>query len=360
MSGAGSAPPSGDPDATARFVAGLPKAELHLHFDGALLPDDRRFFAERNGLDLPEVAFRRWNPTVEPGLSGEETAAANLASFLEVLEASRVVLLTRDDFQDAMVRVIEHCSKSGTVYAEIFFDPQAHTSRGIAFETVVEGLAAGVTEGFARFGVHVQLIMCFHRYRPASDALELLELARPYRDRIVGIGLDDHEGGDWVSRFVDVYAEAARQGYRLTAHCDVDQPLAVENMWRCLDELHVERIDHGLNVLDDPQLLRRMVDEGIACTACPTWYSAQAGPQRVGRILEMKSAGILVSINSDDPGLFASGGLDTIFTSFAGANAATADDLVGLAENSFRSAWITPDERDRFLTALTNYSSLSA
>lgn len=341
----------------AAFAAAMPKAELHLHLEGAIFPEPRLRLAARNGITLEPAARGWWEPAPRTAQDPGQAAADNLASFLAAYEGGQRVLVGVDDFREAMVEVLHRCAAANVRHAEIFFDPQAHTGRGISLATVLTGLTAGI-DACADLDVHAELIMSFHRHRPAEDALGLLDEAEPFRDRIIGLGLDDYEGGDWVTRFTPVYAVGRERGYRLTAHCDVDQPLAARNMLRCLDELGVERIDHGLNAADDPQLLRRIVDGKIACTACPTWSGAAATikPQEVRRILDLHEAGVRIGLNSDDPGLFSSGMLDSIWAAFATAADLDRATILALGRNSFDSAWLPDSERDRHLADLERFS----
>lgn len=332
-----------------QFVEALPKAELHLHFEGTIFPAERRALAEKNNLALPEYAYETF--TVGEGTNPEQ----RLTVFLELLEASRQVLVSTDDFRTTMVELIRKSALSGTRYAEVFFDPQAHTSRGVPFAVMMEGLLAGRREGRELFGVDVNLIMSFHRYRSAESAMEMLELAEPFKDEILGLGLDDHEGGDWVSRFIDVFAEGRRQGYRLTAHCDVDQPFAAENMWRCIRELGVERIDHGLNAVDDAALLAHMVVNRIPITACPTWSGVSEKPSRFTRMQILHQAGMLVSLNSDDPGLFESGTIANVMSSYGAVVGLSIQGLAEYARASFESAWIDDATRAIYIDELDAY-----
>ena len=239
--------------ATPDFIAGLPKAELHLHIEGTLTPERRRFFAERNGQPLEGKSFAALQVDT-PATEGGDSAAmqkgiAQYKMFLDLYYAGLRVLQTERDYFDLIMDYLRRCKDDNIVYAEISFDPQAHTDRGVPIQAVMEGLIAGRQAGAAEFGVQSNLIMCINRDLPLDSARVMLRDAAPYREHITGLGLDSVEDGHPPIKFVDVYERARGEGYRLTAHCDVDMTDAVEHIWQCLNELRVERIDHGSTCL---------------------------------------------------------------------------------------------------------------
>ncbi len=231
------------------FIAGMPKAELHLHLEGTLEPELKFELAARNGIDLP---YR----------SVEEMRAAygfdDLPSFLAVYYEGMSVLRSEQDFYDLATAYFRKAASQNVVYAECFFDPQAHTTRGIPFGTAIEGFHRAQEDAAAELGLKSRLIMCFLRDLTADSALATLEESLPYREWIVGVGLDSDEKGNPPVKFRDVFARARDEGYRLTMHCDVDQEDSVGHIWQCLDEIGVERIDHGVNSLEDPALVREI------------------------------------------------------------------------------------------------------
>jgi adenosine deaminase len=216
----------------AAFIQGMPKAELHLHLEGTLEPELKFGLAARNGVALP---YR----------SAEEMRAAydfdDLASFLAVYYEGMSVLRHEQDFYDLATAYFTKAASQNVVYAEVFFDPQAHTSRGVPFATVIEGFRRAQLDAEESLGLRSRLIMCFLRDLPADSALATLEEALPYRDWIVGVGLDSDERGNPPVKFRDVFARARGEGFRLTMHCDVDQEASVPHIWQCLDEIGVDR-----------------------------------------------------------------------------------------------------------------------
>ena len=226
----------------ASFIAGMPKAELHLHIEGTLEPELKFELAARNGLALPYASV-------------EEMRAAydfnSLASFLTIYYEGMNVLVTEQDFYDLAMAYFRKAHSQNVVYAEIFFDPQGHTSRGIAFETVIKGFRRAQQDAES-FGMRTQLIMCFLRDMSAESAMETLEQSLPYGDWIVGVGLDSDERGNPPIKFKEVFDRARKEGFRLTMHCDVNQQDSTAHIRECLELIGVERIDHGVNALDDP------------------------------------------------------------------------------------------------------------
>ncbi|HYK30541.1 MAG TPA: adenosine deaminase, partial [Streptosporangiaceae bacterium] len=232
----------------ASFIAGMPKAELHVHLEGTLEPELKFELAMRNGLSLPYG-------------SAEDMRAAysfnDLSSFLAVYYEGMSVLRSERDFYDLAMTYFRKARSQNVVYAEVFFDPQAHTARGVPFGTVIDGLRRAQADALS-LGLRTQLIMCFLRDMSASSAMRTLEQSLAYRDLIVGVGLDSDERGNPPVKFSEVFARARSEGYRLTMHCDVDQEDSAGHIRQCLDDIGVERIDHGVNCVEDDDLLRRL------------------------------------------------------------------------------------------------------
>ena len=233
-----------------QFIEGMPKAELHMHIEGVLEPEQKFELAARNSLELPY-------DTVDEVIASYDFD--DLSTFLASRYEGDGVLITERDFYELGMAYFERVAAENLVYAEIFFDPQAHTTRGVDFATVIEGLHRSQADAAGRLGIESELIMCFLRDLSAESAAEALEQAEPYREWIIGIGLDSDERGNPPSKFADVFGQAADQGYRLTMHCDVDQENSVANIWQALDEIGVERIDHGINSLEDDALVDTLV-----------------------------------------------------------------------------------------------------
>jgi adenosine deaminase len=324
------------------FIEGLPKAELHMHLEGALEPELKFELAARNGLDLPCGSV-------------EEMRAAyafdDLPSFLAARYEGDSVLLTERDFYDLATAYFRKAHSQNVVYAEVFFDPQAHTARGVPFETVIPGFHRAQQDAEASLGLRSQLIMCFLRDLTAESAMETLEQSLPYRDWIVGVGLDSDEKGNPPVKFKEVFARARREGYRLTMHCDVDQENSVDHIWQCLDEIRVERIDHGTNALEDEALIKEINKRGLGLTVCPISNRFVTDGLKAIEIKSMLDAGVRATINSDDPAYFA-GYMNENFAAVQEAVNLTRDQIVQLARNAFTVSWLARDERDRYLDAL--------
>ncbi|HUJ92570.1 MAG TPA: adenosine deaminase [Gaiellaceae bacterium] len=331
----------------AAFIEGMPKAELHLHLEGTLEPELKFELAARNGLDLPYASVDEMRAAY---------AFDDLPSFLAVYYEGMSVLLREPDFYDLATAYFRKAHSQNVVYAEVFFDPQAHTSRGIPFETAIEGLRRAQQDAEASLGLRSRLIMCFLRDMSADSALETLEQSLPYRDWIVGVGLDSDEKGNPPVKFKDVFARARAEGYRLTMHCDVDQEDSVGHIWQCLDEIGVERIDHGVNALEDAALVREIERRGLGLTVCPISNSYVAGGLKATELKHMLDHGMRATVNSDDPAYFPGYVNENVLAAQAAAGL-TREEVVALARNAFTVSWAEPDERVRYLDALDAYAA---
>ena len=324
------------------FIRTIPKAELHLHIEGTLEPELKFELAARNGLELPYA-------------SADEMRAAydfdDLSSFLAQYYEGMSVLLTEADFHDLAMAYFERVAAQGLVYVEMFFDPQAHTSRGVAFETVIEGLRRAQEVAAERYGVGSRLIMCFLRDHSVESALLTLEQAAPFRDWIVGVGLDSDERDNPPLKFREVFAAAREQGYRLTMHCDVDQHDSIAHIRQCLDEIGVERIDHGTNALEDETVVAELVGRGIGLTCCPISNSYVSDGSKAQEIRALLGRGVMVTVNSDDPAYFPGYVADNLAVLQREAEL-TRDDIVQVVRNAFSIAWLDEDERETYLGRL--------
>ena len=272
------------------FIDSLPKAELHLHIEGTLEPELKLELARRNGVDIGQSTVEQVRDTYR---------FTDLTSFLAVYYPAMEVLVTEQDFHDLAMDYFRRAAADGVVRAEIFFDPQAHTSRGVAFSTVIDGLWSAVQEAES-LGVDAALIMCFLRDHSAESAKETLEASLPYRDRIVGVGLDSDERGNPPEKFAEIFAAAEEAGYRLTMHCDIDQEQSITNIATVLHEIGVERIDHGTNILEDPALVAEAKARGIGFTCCPLSNSFVTEQMKGQEITTLLRQGLKVSIASED------------------------------------------------------------
>ncbi|RMB86426.1 adenosine deaminase [Streptomyces shenzhenensis] len=326
----------------------LPKAELHLHIEGTLEPELAFRLAERNGVRLPYA-------------DTEELRAAyrfeDLQSFLDLYYELMAVLRTERDFADLADAYLARAAAQGVRHAEIFFDPQAHLARGVAMDTVVEGLWRALGSSERNHGVSTRLIMCFLRDESAESALRTLEAARSHLDRITGVGLDSAEVGHPPVKFRAVYEAAAALGLRRVAHAGEEGP--PEYIAEALDVLGAERIDHGLRCLEDPALVERLVRERIPLTLCPL---SNVRLRAVDALTEhplpaLLDAGLMCTVNSDDPAYFG-GYVGDTFDAVREALGLTEDRLRELARNSFLASFLEDDEerRGRYLAEVDAYT----
>ena len=329
----------------AAFIDHMPKAELHLHLEGTLEPELKFELATRNGIDLPYATAAQMR-------SGY--AFRDLTSFLAAYYEGMSVLRAEQDFYDLAMAYFRTASAQHVVYAEVFFDPQAHTSRGIGFDTVIGGLHRARVDAQAQLGLRVQLIMCFLRDMSEASALATLEQSLPHRDKIIGVGLDSDERDNPPVKFRQAFARARAEGYRLTMHCDVDQADSVGHICQCLDDIGVERIDHGVNCLEDDALVTRLGRDGIGLTVCPVSNRWVTDGLKAGELKTMLDRSLRATVNSDDPAYFGAY-VNQNLTAAAEAVGLTAAELAQLARNSFQIAWITPADRGRYLADLDTY-----
>ena len=324
---------------TEKFINSLPKAELHLHLEGTLEPELKFRLAARNGVDLPYATV-------------EEMRAAydfdDLPSFLAQYYEGMSVLLTEDDFYDLAMAYFGRVGPQNVVYAEVFFDPQAHTTRGIEFGTVISGIHRAQADAEEQFGIRSQLIMCFLRDMSADSADETLAQAVEYRDWILGVGLDSDEKGNPPIKFQEVFADARSQGYRLAMHCDVDQADSVTHIWQCLNDIGVERIDHGVNSLEDYDLVAEIVRRGLGLTVCPISNGFVTDGTKAAEIKAMLDKGMLVTINSDDPAYFP-GYISENLATAQREGALSNEEVARLVRNAFTVGWLSDEEKAGYL-----------
>ncbi|MGW6539765.1 adenosine deaminase [Streptomyces sp. NPDC055051] len=326
----------------------LPKAELHLHIEGTLEPELAFALAARNGVVLPFADTEELRAAYRFG---------DLQSFLDLYYALMAVLRTPEDFTALADAYLERAAAQGVRHAEIFFDPQAHTARGVPFATVIEGLGASLDRSEERYGISTRLIMCFLRDESAESALATLESAKPYLDRITGVGLDSAEVGHPPAKFRAVYEEAARLGLRRVAHAGEEGPAAYVR--EALDVLGVERIDHGLRSMEDPELVARLVRERIPLTLCPL---SNVRLRVIDTLADhplraMLDAGLLVTVNSDDPAYFGGYAGDN-YDAVREALSLDPEQLRTLARQSFEASFLEDDEprRERYLAEVEAYA----
>jgi adenosine deaminase len=327
------------------FIDGLPKAELHVHLEGTLEPEMMLEMAARNGVGLPYAT------------AGEARAARrfrNLQDFLAVYDRGLRVLRSERDFHRLTRAYLETARENNVLHAEIFFDPQAHTRRGVSFATVVDGIQSALDEGARELGIHARLILCFLRDLDAEDAQESLTSALPYRDRIVAVGLDSAERGHPPEKFRAVFDRARAEGFLTVAHAGEEGP--VDYVRQALDVLEARRIDHGIHALDDELLVRRLAAERVPLTVCPL-SNVRLGvveEMRVHPLRTMLERGLNVTVNSDDPAYFG-GYINDNYHAVRRALGLTKEQVVRLARNSFAASFLRAHEIARFLARIDDY-----
>jgi len=329
----------------AAFIERLPKCELHVHIEGTLEPELKFALAARNRIELP---YR----------DAAEMKAAyvfnDLPSFLKIYYEGMAVLIAEQDFYDLTYAYLTKARAQNVLYAEIFFDPQAHTGRGITFDTVIRGIRRAQLDGERQLGIRSQLILCFLRDWSAEFAMTTLLESLPYKEWIIGVGLDSDERGNPPVKFRAVFTRARAEGYLLTMHCDVNQQDSVAHIWQCLDEIGVARIDHGVNALEDPALCAALKARDVALTVCPISNGFVTDGPQADVIKQMLDQGMRVTVNSDDPAYF--GGYMT--ENFALVQREVGLDhaaLKQLSANAFEAAWLPRATRDKYLAELAAY-----
>lgn len=324
------------------LISAMPKAELHLHVEGSLEPELMFALATRNKIDIP---FR----TVE-----EVRAAYNfsrLQDFLDIYYAGAGVLRTEEDFRDLAVAYFERAHADNVRHAEIFFDPQAHTHRGVPFGVVASGLLAGMREARDRFGLTSELILCFLRHLDEEAAIATLDEAEPWLDRIIGVGLDSSEMGHPPSKFARVFARAGEMGLKRVAHAGEEGPPGY--VFEALDCLSVDRLDHGNRSLEDHGLITRLARSGMTLTVCPlsNLKLCVVSDMAAHPVPVMLRRGLRVTINSDDPAYFG-GYVNDNYRALDAAGLVDRDDLLLLARNSFLGSFLDDVEVAAHLAAL--------
>ena len=328
------------------LIRALPKAELHVHIEGTFEPELMFSIAQRNQIDIPYKSV-------------EEVKQAynfhNLQSFLDIYYAGANVLIHEQDFYDLAWAYFEKCAEDNVVHTEMFFDPQTHTDRGIAFEVVLNGLQRACDDAKAKLGITSRLIMCFLRHLSEEAAFKTLEQAIPFKDQIIGVGLDSSEVGHPPSKFELVFAKAREEGFLIVAHAGEEGP--AEYVWEALDLLKVNRIDHGVRSEEDPKLMARLIAEKMPLTVCPLsnlklCVVDDMADHNIRRLLQQ---GVHVTVNSDDPSYFG-GYMNDNFIAIAESLDLTADELKTLAINSFEASFISDEEKLKWTNEIKGLS----
>ena len=330
------------PDRLPSLLRAMPKAELHIHIEGSLEPELIFALAQRNNIALPyrSVAELR-----------QAYAFTNLQSFLDIYYAGASVLITEQDFYDMARAYFVKAAADNVVHAELFFDPQTHTARGVSMDVVVNGLHKACVDAYTELGVSASLILCFLRHLSEEEAFETLEQALPHRAKIIGIGLDSGEVGNPPEKFARVFARCRELGFHLVAHAGEEGPPAY--VWTALDVLKVERIDHGVQSSKDAALMHRLATDRIALTVCPlSNLKLCVFPDLASHNLKhLLDAGLAATVNSDDPAYFG-GYINDNFTQTFAATGLQATHAYTLARNSFEASFIDASAKQRYINQL--------
>jgi adenosine deaminase len=327
------------------FIEGMPKAELHVHVEGTLEPELKFDLAQRNGVDLPYGSVEEMRSAYD---------FDDLPSFLKVYYEGMSVLLVEQDFYDLTTAYLTKAQSQNVIYAEMFFDPQAHSTRGISFDTVINGIRRAQVDAEATLAIRSQLVMCFLRDLSAESAMETLETSLAYKDWIVGVGLDSDERGNPPIKFKEVFERARNVGYRLTMHCDVDQENSTTHIWQTLNDIAVDRIDHGVNSLEDEALCNEIIKRGLALTVCPISNSYVTDGLKALEIRRMLEKGMRATVNSDDPAYFP-GYMNENLIATQEAAQLDKGQVIQLAINAFEASWLPAEQKDALLRRLDGH-----
>lgn len=331
--------------AMADFIRGLPKAELHLHIEGSLEPELMFELARRNGVSLPYQSI-------------EDVRRAyvftNLQSFLDIYYRGAGVLVHERDFYDMTWAYLKRAQADGVRHVELFFDPQTHTERGITFETVVTGIDHALQDGRDQLGLSSGLILCFLRHLSAAAAMETLEQALPFKDKLIAVGLDSSEVGHPPEKFAEVFARARREGFLTVAHAGEEGP--PEYIWGALDVLKVSRIDHGVRCIEDPRLVQRLRADQVPLTVCPLSNVKLCvfdclEEHNLKHLLDL---GLCATVNSDDPAYFGGYITDNLIAVQQALNL-DRETLSQLARNAFEAAFLSGEQKQLYLDELQRY-----
>jgi adenosine deaminase len=329
------------------FIAAMPKCELHVHIEGTLEAEMKFQLARRNHVELPYEDENALRAAYD---------FDDLASFLAVYYEGMSVLLKEQDFFDVTYAYLQKAASQNVRYTEMFFDPQAHTARGVSFDTVIRGIRRAQMEAEAALGIRSQLIMCFLRDWSAEFAMSTLLQSLPYKQWIIGVGLDSDERNNPPAKFAQVFARARQEGYLLTMHCDADQQNSVSHIWQAVRDIGVNRIDHGVNALEDKQLCDEIKRRSLALTVCPISNSYVTDGAKSETIAAMLQAGMRVTVNSDDPAYFPGYMNENLIRVQQDVDLGKAG-LVQLAENAFEGAWLPRATKDRYIAELKAYAA---
>jgi adenosine deaminase len=330
-----------------KWLNGLPKIELHLHIEGTLEPELLFRLAKRNSIQLPFNSVNEVKKAYQ---------FSNLQDFLDIYYQGAEVLLHKQDFYDLTWAYLLMCSQQNVMHVEPFFDPQTHTVRGVPFETIVSGIAEALADGKAKLGITSRLIMCFLRHLSEESAFETLKSSEQFTDVIYGVGLDSAEMGNPPEKFINVFSKAKDMGYKLVAHAGEEGPASY--IWSSLDALNVQRIDHGIRAIDDPDLMLRLIESQMPLTICPLSnvklrvFDTMASHT----ILDMLDLGVCVTVNSDDPSYFG-GYMTENFLALYDSLELSRDQAISLINNSIDASFAEDSRKKELSNLLQTYIS---
>lgn len=332
----------------AGFIAAMPKAEYHVHLEGTLEAEMKLALAERNGLKLPFADAAAIRASYE---------YHDLPSFLAIYYDGMSVLLKEQDFYDLAHAYLARAASQNVLYAEMFFDPQEHLKRGVPIEAVISGITRARLDARRDLGIRSQLILCFLRDLSPESAMAALDAALPMKQYLVGVGLDSDEKDNPPGKFAAHFAKARAAGLKVTTHCDLNQKDTLAHIREAIVELQVDRIDHGGNILQAPELVRLAKKRGLFFTVCPNFSGQVVGAKgNMDVVRGMLEEGLNVTVNSDDPAYMGSKYLTEVLVEAQVRSSLTPAELVRLQRNAFNAAWISPEERRPYLDRLDTFA----
>ncbi|MFA0311296.1 adenosine deaminase [Vibrio splendidus] len=327
------------------FIKNLPKVELHLHIEGTLEPELMFQLARRNNVSIP---FEN------PDQVRDAYQFHNLQSFLDIYYQGANVLIHEQDFYDLTWAYLLKCQQDNVLHTEIFFDPQTHTERGIAFEVIIGGMTQALNQAAQELGISSQLIMCFLRHLDEDSAFETLKQALPYKDKIIAVGLDSSERGNPPEKFKHVFQEAINQGFLTVAHAGEEGP--AQNISDALSLLGITRIDHGVRCVEDEDLMEQLIAKRTPLTVCPLSNTKLKvfDTMQEHNIVELLRKGVCVTINSDDPAYFG-GYMNDNFLAVANAHPLTKNELAQFSINAIEASFVSPHTKEDLMTQVRQY-----
>lgn len=327
------------------FIHGLPKVELHLHIEGTLEPELLFDLAKRNKIQIPFASPEELRKAYQ---------FSDLQSFLDIYYQGANVLLTEQDFYDLTWAYLERCKEDNVIHTEIFFDPQTHTERGVAFETVINGIYGALSDAEIKLGITSELIMCFLRHLSEEHAFETLEQALPFKDKIIGIGLDSSEAGHPPEKFKRVFRKALDEGFLTVAHAGEEGP--AQNIHDALEMLKVSRVDHGVRCVEDSSLVEQLIHTKMPLTVCPLSNIKLCVFDDMSHhnIADLLRKGVAVTINSDDPAYFG-GYMTDNFLAVHQAHPLNREELAQFTLNAIEASFISSNLKSEYRTRVTDY-----